>query len=224
MRNDNEIKVFISDRDSQCSECKQELGSHAWIFLNKDKGALCLSCADLDHLVFLPSGSHALTLRAKKHSKLYAVVLKWSKARKQYERQGLLVEEEALAKAELECGNDEKKRELSRAIAAEYRAELDAVYAKEFGKKVREVFPFLPAGRETVIAEHACRKYSGRIGRSVAAKAFDESSVHLAVTAHARHTETEYDELLLKGHERYDARESIGSKLDRILNKWESGN
>jgi predicted CXXCH cytochrome family protein len=99
----SELKVFISARESKCDECSQELGSRAWIVLRQDKGALCLSCADLDHLVFLPSGDAAVTRRARKHSKLCAVVLKWSRARKRYERQGLLVEEEALSQAEAEC-------------------------------------------------------------------------------------------------------------------------
>lgn len=71
--------------------------------LVENRGALCLSCADLDHLVFLPSGDAALTRRARKHSTLVAVVLKWSRARKRYERQGLLVEAQALEMAEKEC-------------------------------------------------------------------------------------------------------------------------
>ncbi len=71
-----EIKVFISSRESKCDECGEELGSKAWITLAGDKGALCLSCADLDHLLFLPSGNVALTRRARKHSTLSAVVLK----------------------------------------------------------------------------------------------------------------------------------------------------
>jgi hypothetical protein len=54
----------------------------------------------LDHLIFLPSGDAALTRRAGKYSTLSAVVLQWSRARKRYERQGLLVEEAALQRAE----------------------------------------------------------------------------------------------------------------------------
>ena len=91
-----EIVVFIANRDSTCGECGESLGRKAWIRLAGDKGALCLSCADLDHLAFLPSGDTALTRRAKKYSGLSAVVLQWSRARKRYERQGLLVEEAAL--------------------------------------------------------------------------------------------------------------------------------
>jgi hypothetical protein len=55
------IRVFISSRDSTCDECGENLGSGAWITLEEQRGALCLSCADLDHLVFLPSGNAALT-------------------------------------------------------------------------------------------------------------------------------------------------------------------
>jgi len=85
----DELKVFISHRASVCGECHEELGRQAWVFLAGDQGALCLSCADLDHLVFLPSGDTAVTRRARKLSTLSAVVLKWSRARKRYERQGL---------------------------------------------------------------------------------------------------------------------------------------
>ena len=101
--NNREIKVFITSRESTCTECGEELGPRALITLVKDKKALCLECADMDHLVFLPSGITALTRMAKKSSKLHAVVLKWARTRKRYERQGLLVEEAALEQAETEC-------------------------------------------------------------------------------------------------------------------------
>ncbi len=100
----DELKVFITNRESVCDVCKKDLGSHAWITL-KNERALCLACADLDHLVFLPSGNTGVTRCARKHSNMYAVVLKWSRARKRYERQGLLVEEEALAKAGVKVGD-----------------------------------------------------------------------------------------------------------------------
>ena len=48
------------------------------IFLAGNQGALCLTCADLDHLAFLPPGDAALTRRARKYSTLAAVVLKWA--------------------------------------------------------------------------------------------------------------------------------------------------
>ncbi|MCF7972181.1 MAG: DUF2293 domain-containing protein, partial [Phycisphaerae bacterium] len=69
-KSSHDIKVFISSQDSTCDDCGETLGHHAWITLQEDKKALCLACADLDHLVFLPSGDAALTRRARKHSKL----------------------------------------------------------------------------------------------------------------------------------------------------------
>lgn len=110
-----DLKVFISSRESRCDECKQDFGRHAWITLERDGRAVCLACADLDHLVFLPAGDAAVTRRARKRSGLSAVVVKWSRARKRYERQGLLVEEDALKKAEEECAADAATRAARRA-------------------------------------------------------------------------------------------------------------
>jgi len=215
-----EIKVFISNRDATCDECGEDLGRKAWITLVRDIGALCLSCADLDHLVFLASGDAALTRRARKHSVLSAVVLKWSRARKRYERQGLLVKERALDLAEEECLADFEIRARRNERAAERRAELDETFVDRFAASVREIFPRLVAGREQEIAEHACLKYSGRIGRSALAKKMDERAVRLAVIAHIRHRETNYDELLGRGWERSDARSAVAARVDEVLNRW----
>lgn len=217
-----EIKVFISNRDSTCDECGEDLGRKAWITLVRDKGALCLSCADLDHLIFLASGDAALTRRARKHSLLSTVVLKWSRARKRYERQGLLVEEAALELAEDECLADADLRARRREREAARRAELDETFVDTFAARIRELFPRLIAGREQKIAEHACLKYSGRIGRSALGKQMDEQAVRLAVIAHIRHNETNYDGLLGKGWERSDARSAVADRVNEVLDKWEA--
>ena len=219
-----ELTVFITSRDSDCDECGENLGKGAWITLQGDeKKAACLSCADLDHLVFLPAGDMALTRRSRKYSRLAAVVVKWSRARKRYERQGLLVENEAIERAEVECKADSGQRELRRVQAAVRRAELDEEYIDRFAARVRALFPGCPAGREKIIAEHACRKYSGRVGRSAAAKELDANAVRLAVTAHIRHQETDYDELLLQGIDRREARGTVHDRIASVLDKWESG-
>src|SRR5215204_3616541 len=88
--NSDEILVFIVSRDTQCAECGEELGSGRWLRMEQEK-PLCMSCADLAHLEFLPRGNVALTRRATKHSPLRAVVVQWSRSRKRYERQGILV-------------------------------------------------------------------------------------------------------------------------------------
>jgi hypothetical protein len=215
-----DLKVFITNQDSTCDECGEKLGHHAWITLVENKGALCLSCADLDHLVFLPTGSAALTRRSAKYSTLSAVVLQWSRARKHYERQGLLVEEAALQRAEQECLQDADVRARRNERAADRRMELDQEYVSSFAKRVRELFPNCPAGREHVIAEHACQKYSGRVGRSAQAKSLDEKSILLAVFAHIRHAETNYDELLAQSMERTLARAEVKDVIDKVLENW----
>ncbi len=219
---DAEIKVFITQRQaSKCDDCGEDLGPHAWITLEENKGALCLTCADLDHLEFLPTGDAALTRRARKHSTLSAVVLKFSRARKRYERQGLLVEESALQQAEAECLADIEVRTRRREREEERRADLDNAYVESFAKRIREVFPRCPAGREQQIAEHACRKYSGRVGRTAAAKDLDEAAVRLAVLAHIRHRETGYDKLLGRGLSRHQSRSEVRARVTEISESWQ---
>jgi hypothetical protein len=220
MKQTADLKVFITTGESSCSECGEDLGRRAWITLVEDRGALCLSCADLDHLLFLPAGDAALTRRSRKHSTLSAVVLRWSRARKRYERQGLLVEAEALEQAEQECLADEEIRARRREREAVRRAELDQQYVQQFAQRVRELYPHCPPGREVTIAEHACLKYSGRVGRSAAARSFDEQAIRLAVLAHVRHTETPYDELLASGHDRWEARAQVEGTVVQVLNRW----
>ena len=224
MNKSDELKVFITSRDSTCEECKEDLGRSAWILLAGERGALCLACAELEHLPFLPSGNAALTRRAKKHSRRYAVVLKWSRARKRYERQGLLVEEEALARAEAECLADEEARHRRRQRSAERRKELDEQYVASFAKGIREVFPSCPMNREQAIAEFACLKYSGRVGRSAAAKQLDEDAIRMAVIAHVRHQETDYDTLLGGGMDRYEARQLVQGRIEQVLAAWQTCN
>ncbi len=217
-----ELKVFITTRDdSKCGECADELLRGSWITLEEEKGALCLACADLDHLVFLPTGDAALTRRSRKHSTLAAVVLKFSRARKRYERQGLLVEENALQQAEQECLADVDLRARRKGREAERRAELDHGFIHDFAHRIRGLFPNCPTGREEEIAEHACRKYSGRVGRSAAAKILDEAAIRLAVVAHIRHRETNYDNLLAQGLNRTDARDLIRNSVNQIVDGWQ---
>ena len=158
--------------------------------------------------------------RAKKLSTLAAVVLKWSRARKRYERQGLLVEEDALHEAEVSCLADEEARARRRERAASRRAEQDEEFITRFAARVRELFPERPEGREVLIAQHACEKYSGRVGRSAAAQRFDDEAVRLAVVAHVRHRETAYDELLVSGEERQVARALVRGEVAAVLERW----
>jgi hypothetical protein len=217
-----EIKVFISGRQAECEHCRQIQAPGSWITLVGDAGARCLPCGDLDELVFLPAGNAALTRRARAHSALSAFVLKWSRSRKRYERQGLLVQETALLRAEEECLADEPLRARRREREAIRHAGLDQQYVVQFAARIRELYPACPRDRETVIAEHACLKNSGRVGRSAAAKVLDEEAVHLAVRANIRHQETRYEELLGRGWQRERARDQVRTTVDQIAARWQA--
>src|SRR6266545_2858298 len=94
----DEIVVFWIVRDSACAECGEELAKGRFLRMETER-PLCLRCADLDHLVFLERGDAALTRRASQYSTLRAVVVRFSRSRKRYERQGVLIEDHALAQA-----------------------------------------------------------------------------------------------------------------------------
>jgi hypothetical protein len=214
-----DIVVFWILRDSACAECESELEKGRFLRMEGER-PLCLACADLDHLVFLPRGDTALTRRASKYSTLRAVVVRFSRSRKRYERQGVLVEEPALEQAERECLADAAARERARERAAERREEIDERYVGEFAERLGESFPGCPAPERRAIADHACRKYSGRIGRSAAAGRFDPDAIELAVRAHVRHRHTRYDALLAQGAERGDARALVSDAVDEVVEQW----
>jgi hypothetical protein len=132
------------------------------------------------------------------------------------------VEPTALDRAEVECRADEAVRAARRARAAVRREELDREFVARFAARVREIFPGMPAGVESGIAEHACRKHSGRVGRSAAAKALEAEAVALAVVAHVRHRETPYDRLLSRGFCRRDARAEVSPAVDEVIGRWKA--
>lgn len=216
---EGEILVFIISHDAVCADCGETLAGG--MIRPHGEGVLCMDCADLGHLEFLPRGNTAVTRRAGKHSKLKAIVLKWSRRRKRYERQGILAEAEAIDRAERECEADAPERQRRQEREAQRREKLDTVFIDQFAAAVRKMFPGCPAGDEKQIAGHACEKHSGRVGRSAAAKELDDRAVRLAVIAHIRHVHTKYDDYLLRGIGRDEARDMIRREIDRVLERWE---
>lgn len=210
------IVVIQPVRDFVCAEC----GGGGDLLRMQDAGPLCLACSDLDHLVFLPSGDAALTRRATKASTLSAVVVRWSRSRKRYERQGTLVEESALELAEQQCMSDADARMRRRERVAVRRDSVDADFQDRLAREIRRLFPGCPAGRSLAIAQHTGMRGSGRVGRSAAGRAFDEDAIVLAVVASVRHLDTSYDSLLMAGQPRDVAREQVRSDIDSVLETW----
>lgn len=76
-----------------CHRC----GGTGDLLMMEAPGPVCLRCVGLDDLEFLSAGDALLTRRVKAKSARYAVVVRFSRARRRYERQGVLVEPQALA-------------------------------------------------------------------------------------------------------------------------------
>lgn len=212
-----ELLVIWPRKAFTCTECgdvREDL-----LFM-EDPGPLCLTCADLDHLVFVPSGDGTLTRRAKKASRLSAVAVRFSTARKRYERQGVLVEEPALADAEQQCLGDEDARARRRERDRERRAGQDLELESKMADQIRQLFPGCPASRVNAIAHHTTLLSSGRMGRSAAGRALDPEAITLAVVASVRHQDTTYEELLMNGVERKEARRQVHSEIEKVLDRW----
>ena len=211
--------VFQNLRESRCSECGAEIESGSFLFMEQEQ-PLCIQCARLDDLEFLPSGDAALTRRASRYSGRVAVVVRFSRSRGRYERQGILVETSGLEKAERECLEDADERALARARGAEWRRKQDAELASQMTKEISRLFPGCPPKEVAEIAAHTARRGSGRVGRTEAGRNLEDSAVTLAVVASIRHRHTRYDELLAGGIDRVTARERIAVMAEEVLAKW----
>ena len=169
-----DIVVIITRREGKCAECGHEFFKGGWIRLEQER-PLCLACADLAHLEYLPRGNTALTRRATKFSPLRAVVVQWSRARQHYERQGIMVTPAALRRAEEECLADAELRERRRAAAAEKREAEEPAYVAAVTAAICAAYPGCPPSeaeqiatgraRNTPVALAARRRRRGSIRR-----------------------------------------------------------
>ncbi|GAA2868265.1 hypothetical protein Acy02nite_09150 [Actinoplanes cyaneus] len=212
-----DLVVVMPLREFTCAACGQERDD----MLTMDTaGPLCLGCADLDHLVFLPAGNVAMTRRAKQASRLSAVVVRFSRSRRRHERQGLLVEQAAVEQAEEQCLSDEEVRARRRERDQERRAAWDETFTAELAEEIVRLFPACPPDRAAAISRHAAVRGSGRVGRSAAGRSLDPDAVTRAVIASIRHEDTPYDELLMTGVPRDEARTRIRPQIDTLLTHW----
>ncbi|MEU3921514.1 DUF2293 domain-containing protein [Streptomyces sp. NPDC029004] len=212
-----DLVVIQPLKGRHCAECRQgPLPMHLLEF----NAPICLDCADLAHLVFLPRGSAALTRRAREASSLCAVVVRFSRRRKRYERQGLLVEEAALARAESACLADADARARRRERDAVRRAAEDVRFTTSFAAEILRLFPGCPPARAQDVAAHASARGSGRVGRTAAGRSLEAGALTAAVRASVRHLDTEYDALLMSGVARHEARARVATVIEGVLASW----
>jgi len=104
--NKKEPLVYALSRASRCFGCDLRLLENEIIQLKNEKDdreVYCRKCSGLEGLEVLLSGNATVTRLAKKYSSIKFVIVKWSDTWKCYERKGLLVEKQALERAQKEA-------------------------------------------------------------------------------------------------------------------------
>ncbi len=211
--------VFEILRASACSECGTKVEEDDFLYMEAGQ-PLCLACARMDDLEFLPSGNAALTRRSAKYSARKAVVVRFNRSRERYERQGILAEPAAIQKAEEECFDDEGYRATRRIADAQNRKAEDRKLTASMTKAIAKLFPGCPPAEAEAIAAHTAVRGSGRVGRTAAGRNLDNAALTAAVAAAVRHRHTNYDELLASGLERALARQKVRDQAEEILESW----
>jgi hypothetical protein len=214
--------IYLTKKETlKCSSCRQPVGfGQAYVAETENHRGTCFACSSFVKAHFLEPGNAALTRRSKKNSAYCGILFGWNRRRKRFERKGQYVEAKAIVMAEMECEEDEKKRALKNEKAAIKRIAEDKIYVTEFSVAIRKLYPSCPKNREVAIAKHACEKYSGRVGRTANAKKFDKEMIDLAVEAHIRHKETNYDSQFNTGKTKRLIRSNVKQDITKVLQKW----
>lgn len=130
------------------------------------------------------------------------------------------MEEDALDQAERACLADEDSRARRKLRDQQRRAEWDAKLQVRAAAEIRRHYPGCPQDRAEEIAGHAFTRGSGRIGRSAAGRDLDPEALDLAVAAAIRHVDTPYDELMMNGVDRAEARARVRPEVERVIAGW----
>ncbi|KJZ75422.1 hypothetical protein HIM_05118 [Hirsutella minnesotensis 3608] len=110
---------------------------------------------------------------------------------------------------------EERRTRHRRSAAVERR---DGAVHDKFDEAIRRLFPKMPPREVPDVLKQTLKKKSGRVGRT-GTLALDDK-VRLAVVAHARHRHTDYDKMLSRGTEKWEARKAVADDLTRVLGTW----
>ncbi|KAK7717727.1 hypothetical protein SLS64_003222 [Diaporthe eres] len=94
----------------------------------------------------------------------------------------------------------------------------DEGIAKGFQKEIMHLFPQIPSKALHNVLKIALQKGKGKVGRT--GKLDIQHKAHLAVWAHMRHCETDYDALLRNGIAREEARQQVEAKMKEVRKAW----
>lgn len=173
---------------------------------------------------FLARGDTALTRRARRHSQLSTVVVRWSRSRMRYERQGVVDRDGRHRAGRAGMPGRRRVRERRGQCDALHRAAPTPGSSATSPPRSARSFPLAPpngywsstlAGRCAWRSMWAYEAVAGSAARVPAERSTRVRSGPPSI-ASARHEDTRYDELMA-GLPRSDARELVRPDIDRVL-------
>jgi hypothetical protein len=93
-------------------------------------------------------------------------------------------------------------------------------FERDLAREIARLFPACPRVRLEEIARHTAARGSGRVGRTAAGRALEPEAITLAVIAAVRHRDTDYDDLLMVGVDRAEARSRVRADVEQTLERW----
>ena len=200
-----DLVVFSILRDSQCVECGEALWKGKFLFMEKER--------PLHAPISITSSTcPVVMLRSHDAPRSTAPFRRWSS-----DSAGLGATTSAKASW---SKNPHSRKPNTNAFRTPARGRLGASARKyAVSNRIRsahprrgcdrELFPGCPPAEALAIAEHTTARGSGRVGRTASGKTLDKRAITAAAIAAIRHTHTRYDELLMSGFDRVDARDAV---------------
>ncbi|MFD2763850.1 DUF2293 domain-containing protein [Micromonospora eburnea] len=133
---------------------------------------------------------------------------------------GLLVGEAAVEQAEQQCLSDEEARARRRERDRQRREVADERFQQDLAEQIGRRFPAARRCGRRRSADTPAPAAAAGWGRSAAGRALGPDAVTRAVVASVRHEDTAYDELLMAGVPREQARERVQDDIDQVLERW----
>ena len=171
-----------------------------------------------DGFVEVPIGNAFITRKIKQQAELVYIRMVKATRTRPSTPVAILAPKELVEQVHAEERRTWEQRNSRRQKERQYRADKESQRQAGLLEEIRSQFPAMPESVAETIVAHAFAVGSGRVGRTSLLD--DRRKIELAVRAHIRHCETDYEELLASGAERDWASLSVQEEIEQIYRVW----